>query len=307
MSISHWFLVAFALLLLFLFVPPKLPGRAANACRWLLVLMLPLSFFKLVDMHSLFYYPDRYQYETPKRAGLAFDRVVFTSADGTQLAGWFIPAVGVASPREAKGTVIQMHGNAQNMTAHWSFVDWLPLRGFNLFVFDYRGYGESDGKPDPKGVFEDAVAALDHLRGRTDIDASRLLVFGQSLGGTVAIAASGASSQGIRAVVAEAPFYSYSAIANDHLPGAGMMMDDEWSASRYVAKLAPIPILFIHGTADQVVPYHHSTKLLAEAGEPKSLITINGGEHVDSMVAQVHGRKYQDEMIAFFDAALEKF
>lgn len=306
MRISYWLLVALAILLLYRFVPPRLAGDRATLCRCLLVLALPLSFFLFADMHSLFYYPDSYQYDTPKRAGLAFDKVVFASADGTQLTGWFIPAVGVASSREAKGTVIQMHGNAQNMTAHWGFVDWLPVRGFNLFVFDYRGYGASEGKPNPKGVFEDAVAALEHLRTRADIDGSRLLVFGQSLGGTVAIAAAGASPQGIRAVVAEAPFYSYSAIANDHVPGAGMLVDDEWSANRYIARLSPIPILFIHGTADRVVPYHHSTKLLAEAGEPKQLITIEGGQHVDSMVTRMHGRTYQDAMVNFFEAALQK-
>jgi len=106
-------------------------------------------------------------------------------------------------------------------------------------------------------------------------------------------------------VVAEAPFHSYSAMANDKLPGAGLILEDTYAATSYVAKIAPIPLLLIHGTSDVVVPYSQSVRLLAEAGDPKSLITIEDGDHIDSMTRR-HGKKYQDEMIAFFDSALEK-
>ncbi|MBS1169559.1 MAG: alpha/beta hydrolase [Burkholderiaceae bacterium] len=257
-------------------------------------------------MYHFFHFPDREDYDTPHRVGLSCEQVYFDSADGTRLSGWFIPAQGVASPREAKGTVIHLHGNAQNMTAHWNFAGFVPSRGYNLFTFDYRGYGESEGAPGPQGVFEDSVAALDYLRSRTDIDAGKLFVFGQSLGGMLAIAAAGASPQGVRAVLAEAPFHSYDAMVKDKMPQTGLMLCDNYTATAYVAKLAPIPLLLIHGTADIVVPYTHSVRLLAEAGEPKRLVQIKGGDHVDAMLEEVHGRKYQDEMMAFFDAALEK-
>ncbi len=256
-------------------------------------------------MYSMFYYPDREEYDSPERVGLAYEHVFFNSANGTLLSGWFIPAVGVASPRDAKGTVIHLHGNAQNMTAHWSFAEFVPGRGYNLFTFDYRGFGDSaPGRPDPKGVFDDSVAALDYLRARTEIDTGKLFVFGQSLGGMLAIAASGASPKGIRAVLAEAPFHSYSQTVKDKMPGSTLVLEDTWTATAFVAKIAPIPLLLIHGTRDMVVPYSHSVKLLAEAGEPKRLVTIEGGDHIDSMVEHVHGRKYQDMMIAFFDSTL---
>lgn len=257
-------------------------------------------------MYSMFFYPDREEYDSPDRVGFDYEHVFFNSADGTLLSGWFIPAVGVSSPRDAKGTVIHLHGNAQNMTAHWSFAEFVPRRGYNLFAFDYRGYGDSTpGRPDPKGVFEDSVAALDYLRARPDIDTGKLFVFGQSLGGMLAIAASGASPKGIRAVVAEAPFHSYSARVKEKMPGSKLVLDDTYCATTYVARLSPIPLLLIHGTSDVVVPYAHSVRLLAEAGEPKQLITIDGGDHIDAMTRR-HGTKYQDLMIAFFDSALEK-
>jgi len=256
-------------------------------------------------MYSTFYYPDRLKYDSPERAGLAFESVYFNSADGTLLSGWFIPALGVAEPKAAKGTVIHMHGNAQNMTAQWQYVAWVPKRGYNVFVFDYRGYGQSRGNPEPKGVFEDAVAALDYLRARTDIDTGKLCIFGQSLGGMIAIASAGASQQGVRAVLAEAPFHSYSALADDRTPGEGQLVDPTYCATTYVARLSPIPLLLIHGTNDKVVPYSHSEMLLAEAGEPKSLVAVDGGEHLDVMTDR-YGTRYQNMMIDFFEQATQK-
>lgn len=256
-------------------------------------------------MYSDFYFPDRINYDSPHRLGLAYEEVAFASADGTMLWGWFIPARGIDTPGNAKGTVIHMHGNAQNLTAHWGFAEWIPDRGFNLFVFDYRGFGKSQGEPDPKGIFEDAVAAIDYVRSRTDIDTGKLFVFGQSLGGMLSIASAAANPDGIRAVLAEAPAHSYSMWMNDRLPGAGDILDDSCTASAYVAQLAPIPLLLIHGTNDRVVPYPHSVRLLTEANDPVELVTIEHGEHVDAMTDR-YGRRYRDMMISFFEGALKK-
>ncbi len=277
------------------------------AIIFFLLILLGVGFLLMPRfLYGFFYYPDRVEYTTPRNAGLAYEPVIFKSADGTQLSGWFVPARGVRHPHDAMGTIIHMHGNARNMTAHWRYVEWVPDRGYNLFVFDYRGYGRSDGSPGPKGVFEDAIAALDYVRSRKDVDAQKLFVFGQSLGGMIALASSGASPKGIRAVVVEAPFYSYTLIANDHAPGAGLFLKDTYSAAQYVAKIAPIPLLLIHGTDDTVVPYAHSERLIAKAGKPKRLETIEGGAHNDAMLEHIRGLKYRDLMIAFFESALPK-
>ena len=243
-------------------------------------------------MYRYFYFPDRVRYGTPADADLSFDEVRFASADGTLLAGWFIPALG-----DSKGTVVHMHGNAQNMSAHWEYAGWLPQHGFNVFAFDYRGYGQSQGTPDPRGIFEDAVAALDYANRRTA--AQKLFVFGQSLGGMLAIAAAGARPEGISAVAAEAPAYSYSEWADDQMPELQLALDDSYCASSYVARLAPVPLLLLHSPQDRVVPYSHSQRLLAEAGEPKRLVTVAGGAHNDAM-SGCHGTRYQDLLLEFF-------
>lgn len=244
-------------------------------------------------MYRYFYFPDRIKYDTPERLGLHYDDVRFNSRDGTQLAGWFIHAVGTA-----RGTVIHMHGNAQNMSAHWAYVDWLPAAGFSLFTFDYRGYGNSQGSPDPQGIFEDAIAALDVIRARENTGPT--FVFGQSLGGMLAIAAAGASPAGLNAVVAEAPVHSYSAWAEDVMPEKELVLDDTYCASAHVASLAPVPLLLLHGTADRIVPHEHSERLLKAAGAPKQLVTILDGQHNDALTER-HGDRYRRLLLEFFN------
>lgn len=246
-------------------------------------------------MYRYFYFPDRVSYGTPADAGHACEDVRFNSADGTVLAAWFMPA-----PTPALGTVVHMHGNAQNMSAHWPYAGWLLARGFNVFTFDYRGYGNSQGRPEPQGLLEDAIAALDHVRSRAD--GGKLCVFGQSLGGMLAIAAASASPQGICAVLAEAPVHSYSAWAEDQMPEKELVLDDSHCASTHIAALAPIPLLLMHSPADRVVPYAHSEQLLAMAAGPKQLITIPDGEHNDAMTER-HGTRYRDAAAAFFRQA----
>lgn len=248
-------------------------------------------------MYRYFYFPDRVSYGTPADAGHVYETVSFRSADGTTLAGWFMRA-GTEQPL---GTVVHMHGNAQNMSAHWPYTEWLLGRGFNVFTFDYRGYGNSQGRPDPKGLFEDAIAALDYSRGRADTD--RLCVFGQSLGGMLAIAAASASPQNVGAVLAEAPVHSYTAWADDQMPEKELVLDDSYCASTHVAALAPIPLMLMHSPDDRVVPYDHSKQLLSSAGEPSQLITIPHGAHNDAMTER-HGTRYQDIAAAFFTQAI---
>jgi uncharacterized protein len=190
------------------------------------------------------------------------------------------------------------------MSAHWQFVAWLPQRGFNVFVFDYRGYGASQGIPEPKGVFEDSNAALNYVRSRKDVDPERLIILGQSLGGTNAIAAVGSGNRvGVKAMAIEATFYSYSSIVNDKISGAGVLVDDTYSADRQIGNLTPIPLLLLHGTADPLIPYAHSQRLFDKAREPKTMITVEGGGHIEALTSRF-GTKYQEALLNFFDASL---
>lgn len=263
-----------------------------------LALFAATAFFLTSCAQNAFYYPDNVDYGSPMQQGLTYQSLEFTSKDGTTLHGWFVPAKGLQNPKDALGTVVHFHGNAQNLSAHWHGVKWLPEQGFNVFLFDYRGYGKSAGKPSQQGLFDDGNAALDYVRQRADVDANKLLIFGQSLGGTNAIAVVGAGNRaGVKAVAIESTFSAYSDIANDKISGAGILLRDTYSANRYVDKIAPIPLLLLHGTHDSVIPHSHSQTLYDLAQEPKRLIIIKGGQHLNLPAVEPN---YQQILLQFF-------
>lgn len=257
-----------------------------------------------------FYYPDSITYLTPEEKGIVYEDVFFLSGDGTRLHGWFVPALG-----DPVGTVIHFHGNAQNLTSHFSFVDWLPARGFNLFTFDYRGYGRSEGKPNRRGVYEDCIAAITYVLARRDIDSSRVVILGQSLGGANALAVLGRNTfPGIQAVAVDSAFYSYRAIVRDKIgdipilslvkrPLSFAVASNGLSPGEVVGAIAPVPILFLHGTADRVVPYNHTTMLYAKAQEPKFLMTLEGGDHMDALTDDCG--ECREALVDFFGDALD--
>lgn len=249
----------------------------------LIIVSLFMESVALAGLDGLFYHPDAKVYRTPAQDGYTFEEVEFASKDGTTLSGWFIPAKG-----DALGTVIHFHGNAQNMSAHYSFVAWLPATGFNLFVFDYRGYGKSKGKPSRQGVYEDGVSAVEYIKTRVDIDQSRIIIFGQSIGGANAIAVAGSNDfEGIVGVATESAFSTYKSVATDHAgllkPLAPLAIGNKHSPKKVVKEIAPVPLLIIHGTHDKVVDYKHAKRLYKEAGEPKALWTIDNGRHTEAL------------------------
>lgn len=276
-----------------------------RAVRALAALLLPLWLAGCAN--GLFYYPDRRDYETQVGYTIAHEDVWISSRDGTRLHGWFLKAQG-----EARGTVVFLHGNAQNLTSHVLYVDWLPAAGYHVLIADYRGYGMSLGSPSRRGVYEDARAMWDYARARPDVDPQRMILFGQSLGGANALALAGRESlPGLRAVVADSAFSSYARIGREkilQIPVLGYLV---WPFSPLVvspglspkpAAIAPVPLLLIHGDADEVVPWRHSERLWREARPPKFLWTLEGGRHTEAF-----GRfraQSVPRLLAFLDYAL---
>jgi fermentation-respiration switch protein FrsA (DUF1100 family) len=269
----------------------------------IILLIIPLLACLVVGrVFGQFYYPDKRVYQTPDQYGLSYESVEFQSRDKTKLHGWFVPATGTAL-----GTVVFFHGNAQNLTAHFSFVKWLPNEGFNLFLFDYRSYGKSEGKPTREGVHQDALAALEYIQTRSDVDQDSLFVLAQSLGGAVAISAIGSTNiAGLCGVAVESTFDSYKEIAKEKAPNllASVFISDALSPDAVVTNIAPTPMVFIHGTSDRVVPYRRGKRLWEQAKEPKALWTVNGGRHTEAFTT--YASIYRPQLVAFFKKCLEQ-
>lgn len=239
--------------------------------------------------NGLFYYPSHRLIDDPALAGLKVDDVYFKSADGTLLHGEFLHAGGVA-----RATIVHFHGNAENLSTHVRYVDWLPAEGYNVLEFDYRGYGLSAGSPSREGVYQDSLAAVRYAESRPDVDRQRLLLLGQSLGAAQAIAVAGSGQfPELRGVIAESGFSSYTRIAREKVlnipllgyliwPFTPLLVSDGHAPEDVVGHIAPIPLLLIHGRLDPIVPYSHAERLYAAAGSPKLLWTIDNGGHTEA-------------------------
>lgn len=264
--------------------------------------LLALAIAPLNACNGLFYYPDNDLYSRPSSYPMKIEEVTFASADGTQLSGWFLHA---QSP--AKATVLHFHGNAGNLTSHVRFVSWLPEQGFNVMVWDYRGYGASQGSASRSGIHEDGLAALAYVRARPDVDASRIIVMGQSLGGAVALdTVINSDRKGIACVVVDSTFGSYQDMANARLGGTFLTMPITWlligeahSPSDRVSEIAPTPLLVIHGTEDFVVPAELGQELFEAAAEPKELWEIKDGRHTDAFGGR--GAEYRPKLVEYLE------
>ncbi|MDA8100292.1 MAG: alpha/beta hydrolase [Nitrospiraceae bacterium] len=257
-----------------------------SVLRFSFVLFLLLT----VGCESVFFYPSRGLFANPFLKEFPPQDVAFRSSDGVTLLGWFFAA------KDPVGTILILHGNAENISTHVNGFLWLIPNGFNLFIFDYRGYGLSEGDPSLAGIQRDAEAALEKLMTLPGVDPDRIVVYGQSLGGTVAVnlVASSPHKKRIRALVVDSAFASHRLIAQEKMSlhwftwplqyPVSWFFASQYSPVRHIADVAPVPVLIIHGMHDTIVPVRHSELLFDAAREPKELwFTANQG-HIRSIM-----------------------
>jgi fermentation-respiration switch protein FrsA (DUF1100 family) len=252
--------------------------------RWMFLVVLLAA----GGCSSLFFVPERGLRPNLPALLLSPEDVIFETADQVRLHGWYFRA------QEPRGSILVLHGNAENLSTHVNSVLWMVLEGFNVFIIDYRGYGRSEGSPSVAGIHRDADAALAKLLELPGVDRERVAILGQSLGGGVAVytAAISSNRKYLRAVIIEGAFSSYRRIAREKLGQffltwpfqypLSFLVGDGYRAERWIAKVSPIPILILHGERDDVVPFHHGQRLYAAAREPKLFIETGPKGHVRS-------------------------
>ncbi len=254
--------------------------------------------------NQLFYFPTRDEPTTPAAWGLKYEPIDFKSGDGTPLHGWFIPAKNKPA-KSAKGTIVFSHGNAGSISYHLGFCAWLAEASYNVIVYDYRGFGKSGGTVDRRGMIDDVKAAFAYALKRPDIDTTRLVSFGHSLGGAQSITALAETPvKGLRAIVIDGAFASYQAMARIIGGQLGAsLVTDELAPKDFVKKLSPVPLLVVHGDADEIVPFSQGLQLYEAAAEPKTLFEVKTGRHGNSL-SRDNGA-YRKKMIAWLDAVMK--
>ena len=243
----------------------------------------------MIEEHFI-YFPERQFACTPADYGLTYQDVVFQTEDSLWLHGWFVPG-------RRDITWIWCHGNAGNISHR---VDNLLLvheiLGVGVLLFDYRGYGKSDGKPSEKGTYLDAMAAWKYIESRGDIDLSKIVIFGRSLG--TAIAVDLALSHHSYGVILESPITSIEEMgekAFPHFPIRSLVRTKYDSLSK-IPKLFT-PLLVIHGDLDEVVPFDMGRRLFEAANEPKTFHPVLGAGHNDTYIRG--GETYFEAIEAF--------
>ena len=217
------------------------------------------------------YYPSRPLAADPSSVGLAFRDVAFTAADGVRLHGWLIAG-------RTPTTLLYSHGNGGNIGGRVAIARLLADQlGVGLFMYDYRGYGRSEGAPSETGLVSDALGARAALLGE-GVAAEHVVYFGRSLGAAVTLDL--ALAHPPRAVVLESPFASVRAMASTVLPGGGLLFRTRWDSLAKIPSLRA-PLLMLHSDADETIPYAQGRALFAAAPEPKTFFTIRGAHHYD--------------------------
>ena len=220
----------------------------------------------------MLYYPLRYPGgEWSLEQTLGASNVSLKAADGTRLHAWWI----AGSNKEL--ATLHLHGNGGNITHRSLTARNITAAGSSVLLLDYRGYGKSEGRPSEKGLYKDAEAAYDWIAAQ-GYSPEQIFIHGESLG--TAVATYLATKRKSKGLILEAPFTSAKAMAGEVLPVIGPLLMWGYN-SRGRIKDIHVPVLFIQGDRDEVVPYRLGQQLFAAANEPKSFWTIAGATHND--------------------------
>jgi fermentation-respiration switch protein FrsA (DUF1100 family) len=247
-------------------------GLRAVAIVAVLLLVLPVLFEK-----QLVYHPSRGHDVSARELGLAHETVALTAEDGVKLDAVFLPA------KDPRVTILLAHGNAGNLSHRLDRTIFLQSElGASVLLFDYRGYGRSEGAPDEDGTYRDARAAYRWLVEERGVRPDRLVLFGESLGSAVALDL--ALAHPCRALVLESPFTSVpdmAAVVLPFLPRA--FVRTQYDNLGKIARLR-VPLLVLHGERDEVVPFAQGRRLFEAAPEPKRFYAIAGAGHNDTYI-----------------------
>jgi uncharacterized protein len=236
--------------------------------------------------------PGRQLVATPADIGLEFEDLRIVTDDGEDLHAWFVPA------REARGVLLFFHGNAGNISHRLDSLRIFNGLGLSVLIMDYRGYGQSTGRPTEEGTYEDARAAWRYLVEERGVPAEYIVLFGRSLGGAVATWL--AVEHRPRGLIVESAFRSVPDVAAElywFLPVRALARI-QYPVEELIARV-DAPLLVVHSRDDEIIPFHHGEALYAAANPPKRMLVLSGGHNVGFMLG---GQAYMQGLDAFLES-----
>jgi len=246
-----------------------------------------------VFQERLVYLPSRQLGADPAQIGLAFEDQRIQTADGISLHAWWVPADGAS-----RGALLFCHGNAGNISHRLETLRILHELDLDVLLFDYRGYGRSEGTPSEDGTYADVAACHDWLTAR-GVAPERLIVMGRSLGAAPAVWL--AEQRPAAALIMESPFRSLPAVAADHYPWlpTGWLCRFAYDNEQRLTDMR-LPMLLLHSRDDRIVPYHHGRQLADMLGERAEFVELRGDHNSGFLLTP----GYQDRLAGFVERAL---
>jgi len=239
----------------------------------------------------LVYHPSPWEdRDWARLSGLPLEEVWFQTQDGLRLFGWYVPATGLPA------VLLWCHGNAGNIIHRLENLAALHRMGLSVFLFDYRGYGRSEGMPSEPGLYQDARAAYEVLAKAKQVPPERIVLFGRSLG--AAVAGTLAGQQPAAGLILESAFPSVEALARYHYWGLPMhwLVGAEFNLADRLRQLR-LPVLVVHGDRDSLVPLRLGQAVFDAANSPKDLYVVHGADHND--LVRIGGAPYFERIRRF--------
>lgn len=260
---------------------------------------------------NIFVQPSRDRYSELEAKKMVPEQLELQSQNGMILCAWKFPA------KQSQGMVLQVHGNAQNMSAHFEYLSWLPFSGYDLVTFDYRGYGCSDGNADVGGSVEDTKAAIRFMDQEAGKRGLKWSLVGQSLGGTLSLRAlEEQPTKNLGLIVIDSSFYSYRGIAREKLASMWITWPFQWLpylliTDQYSPKgqglksLAPnVPVVLMHSEKDPVVPINQGEQIYSELREPKEFWRLTEPGHIHGFA--MGDKRYRNQLVEKLKSNLQQ-
>lgn len=260
--------------------PLSAGGKMAVLIKIFLVLFfgyLLITLFLFLQQDKMVYFPSKEMTASPADIRMAFKEVIFTTSDELKLHGWL---AGEETGKGSRGVLLFCHGNAGNISHRLESISIFYRLGLNVFIFDYRGYGKSEGKPTEQGTYLDIEAAWNYLTETEGIAPERIIIFGRSLGGAVAAYLAASKDINARALILESTFTSVPDLGQQQYPifPIRLLSHFEYNTMERLRKVK-IPVLVIHSPNDEIIPYKHGVALFEVANEPKQFVQIHGSHN----------------------------
>ena len=233
------------------------------------------------------FYPMKDIVVTPDAIGVSYEDIFVETADHLRLHGWRL-----FGTKDPLATVLYFHGNAENISTHFGNVYWLVSQGYEVFLFDYRGYGQSEGVAELDAIIADMDLLIGYTVNAMPAGNKKLIVMGQSLGASLSIYSVAHSDYRDRlaALISVSGFSDYHDIAQDALASSWVFWLFQWPLSKTidnsyspigsVGMIAPVPLVVMHSEDDEIIAFYHATRIYDAALTPKSLVRLEGGHNV---------------------------